>query len=254
MIRLGKATLLGVSLLGAAVLAASPALANGEHHGGGGGSWQGGWHGGFSGGYPGGWTYPVMPYQGVYTVNAPTMVVPQDGPHHSYPPQGYPMMPQADPEWQRMMERCSDAPHADNGVGGAVLGGIVGGVVGNRVVDGDRVLGTVAGAAVGAVAGAAIDKAEDRHAERDLREECDAWFAHSGAQQGYPGGYPGAGYGYPGYIMVPVMLPAQQKPCIETTTVTEEWVDVPVRQRTIPPRPAPRHDKRVKEKRVYTGS
>lgn len=249
MIRLGK-----TALLGAALIAASPALAKGGHHGGNGGGWHHGWQGGYSGGFPGGWSYPVMPYQGVYTVNAPTVVVPQDGPPAAYPYQPYPY--QADPEWQRMMERCHGKPRGDNGVGGAVIGGIVGGVVGNRVADGDRALGTVAGAAVGAVAGAAIDKAEDRDAERAWREECDAWFAHAGPAEGhgYLGGYPGAGYGYPGYIMVPVMLPAKQEPCVETTTVTEEWVDVPVRQRSIPRRPAPRKEKRVKEKRVYTGS
>jgi hypothetical protein len=121
-------------------------------------------------------------------------------------------------------------------------------VVGNRVADGDRTLGTVVGGAVGAVAGAAIDKAEDKGAERALREECDAWYAAHQPPQGYPGG----AYGYPGYVMVPVMLPAQQKPCVETTTVTEEWVDEPVRARSIPRR-APHRDKRVKEKRVYTG-
>lgn len=250
MIRLAKA-----ALLCAAALAATPAIA-GEGHGGGGtyhGGYQGGYHGGgYGGGFGGGWVYPVMPYQSVYTVSAPTVVVPQDAPPQGYPAQPYPMMHQPDPHWQEMMERCAQPPRADNGVGGALIGGLVGGVVGNRIADGDRALGTIAGAAVGAVAGAAIDKAEDKGAERALREECDAWFAQYGPPAGY-GGYPGAGYGYPGYIMVPVMLPAQQKPCVETTTVTEEWVDVPVRQRSAPRR-AVHRDKRVKEKRVYTGS
>ena len=53
--------------------------------------------------------------------------------------------------------------------------------------------------------------------------------------------------------MVPVMIQNQQKPCVETTTVTEEWVNVPVRRRAAHHRPVVR-DKRVKEKRVYTGS
>lgn len=248
--RLAKA-----ALLCAAVFVAAPALANEGHGGSSGGTYHGGYQGAWRGGFGGGWVYPVMAYQGVYTVSAPTVVVPQEAPP-SYPPQGYPqpypMMNQPDPHWQEMMERCAQPPRADNGVGGAVIGGLVGGVVGNRVADGDRAVGTVAGAAIGAVAGAAIDKAEDKGAERALREECDAFFAQYGPPPGY-GGYPGAGYGYPGYIMVPVMLPAQQKPCVETTTVTEEWVDVPVRQRSAPRR-AVHRDKRVKEKRVYTGS
>lgn len=246
--RLARAALASALLIGVS----APAFAGDGHHS----AYSGGWRGG----YGGNWYYPVMPYQGVYTVTVPTTVVQQDAPppQPAYPPQGY--YPAPDPEWQRMMDRCSEPPRADNGVGGAVIGGIVGGVVGNRVADGDRTLGTVVGGALGAVAGAAIDKAEDKGAEQRLREECDAWYASHQPPQGYPypggypyqGGYPAAAYGYPGYVMVPVMLPAQQKPCVETTTVTEEWVDEPVRTRTIPRR-APHRDKRVKEKRVYTG-
>lgn len=241
--------LVRLSLFAAATFAAtaSPAIAGGEHHGG------GHWSGGYRGGWGGGFYYPVMPYQGVYTVTAPTVVADQPVPPpqaypqpYPYAPQGYPQM---DPDWQRMVERCNQPVRHDDGTGGALIGGVVGGVIGNRVADGDRTLGTVAGAAIGAVAGAAIDKAEDKGAERTLREECDAFFA---ARQGPQGAYPGYGYGYPGYVMVPVMLP-RSEPCVETTTVTEEWVDVPVRQRAAPRRPAPRV-KRVKEKRVYTGS
>jgi len=239
-----------VSLLGALVLTAiaAPVQAHGDHHGGGvvyrGGGW-GGW---------GGVYYPVMPYQGVYTVAVPDQAPPPPPQYYPQPypqgyPQGYPMSP-PDPEWQRMAERCSVPPRADNGIGGALIGGAVGGVIGNRVAEGDRTLGTVAGAAVGAIAGAAIDKAEDKGREQALREECDAWFAAHGGGAGY--GYPGAGYGYPGYVMVPVMVQGQQEPCVETTTTTEEWV--PVRQRVIHRRPAPRATKRVKEKRVWTGS
>jgi hypothetical protein len=50
--------------------------------------------------------------------------------------------------------------------------------------------------------------------------------------------------------MVPVMLPPQ-KPCVEKTVVTETWVETK-RARVVPRRPVVR-DKRVKEKRVYTG-
>jgi hypothetical protein len=109
------------------------------------------------------------------------------------------------------------------------------------------VLGSVAGAAVGAIAGNVIDKSEDR----DLRRECDD-YARSVQAQGAPGyGAPG-GYAPYGYMMVPVMTGPQQ-PCVETTTVTERWVNVPVRRRVIHRRaPAPKVY-RVKDKRVYTG-
>lgn len=53
-------------------------------------------------------------------------------------------------------------------------------------------------------------------------------------------------------MMVPVML-TPQKPCVETTVVTEKWVDEPVRSRYIPRRAPAVKEKRVKEKRVYTG-
>lgn len=167
---------------------------------------------------------------------------------HAYP-QGY---PQPDPRWAEMNERCHKV-YGDRHVGGTLLGGVVGGVVGNRVAGkGDRVLGAVAGAAVGAVAGNMIDKGEDNA----LRRECDDYFA-----QAQPGGYPAPGYpgyGYPGgyapygYVMVPVMVPSQ-KPCVETTVVTEKWVDEPVRRRVAPRRAPAVKEKRVKEKRVYTG-
>lgn len=143
-----------------------------------------------------------------------------------------------------------DAPRRDNGLGGAAVGAVIGGVAGNRIAGkGDRVLGTAVGAVAGAVAGNVIDKAEDK----GLRRECDDYFA-SIQPQAYPG-TPSPGY-YPGYapygyVMVPVMLPPQ-KPCVEKTVVTETWVETK-RSRVIPPRPRIIKDKRVKEKRVYTG-
>lgn len=188
--------------------------------------------------------YAMPAWQGGYPAAMP-------GPQMPAPPM--------DPEYQRMLDRCR-VNNPDHHVGGALIGGVVGGVIGNRVASGDRVLGTVAGAAVGAVAGTAIDKAEDKALDR----ECDDFFRRYGPPQagGYPGGY-GAGYpgyagAYPGYapygyVMVPVMIQNQQKPCVETTTVTEEWVNVPIRRRAVRHRPIVR-DKRVKEKRVYIGS
>ncbi len=227
-----------------AALTASPALAKDRHppaHGG----WQG--HGQVYGqpygsGYgPGPVYYPPM-------IGAPwpttVMVQPVDGaPNYPGGPQGYQGYPQPDPRWSEMDQRCRKV-YGDKGLGGALLGGVIGGVVGNRVADGNRVLGTVAGAAVGAIAGTAIDKAEDR----DLRRECDD-YARS-VQQQSASGYPGYGGGYApyGYMMVPVMVPNQQ-PCTETTVVTERWVDTPVRHRSAPRR----KEKRIREKRVYTG-
>ena len=170
---------------------------------------------------------------------------PQGHPQQVYPPQAYPQQAypqQADPRWAEMEERCRKV-YGDRGIGGALIGGLVGGVLGNRIAgSGNRVLGSVAGAAVGAIAGNVIDKSEDR----DLRRECDD-YARSVQAQGMPGGY--APYGY---MMVPVIT-GPQKPCVETTTVTERWVDVPVRRRAIHRRaPAPKVY-RVKDKRVYTG-
>ncbi|MBB3859875.1 hypothetical protein GGQ88_001136 [Novosphingobium hassiacum] len=220
----------------AAALTAAPAFAKDRHppvHG----NWQGQSYGGYG---PGPVYYPPM-------VGAPwpttVMVQPVDGaPEYPGGPQGYQHYPQPDPRWSEMEERCRKV-YGDKGIGGALLGGVIGGVVGNRVAGGNRVLGTVAGAAVGAVAGTAIDKAEDR----DLRRECDDYARSVQYQPAY--GYPGAGgYAPYGYMMVPVMVPNQQ-PCTETTVVTERWVSEPVRHRSIPRR----KEKRIKEKRVYTG-
>lgn len=171
----------------------------------------------------------------------PTTVMAQP---YAYPPQAY---HQADPRWNEMEERCRKV-YGDKGIGGALLGGLVGGVLGNRIVDGNRALGTVAGAAVGAIAGSVIDKAEDR----DLRRECDDYARSIQAQGTYAPGYGPSGYAPYGYMMVPVMVSPQQ-PCVETTVVTERWVDEPVRRRSIPRRAPAVKDKRIKEKRVYTG-
>lgn len=190
------------------------------------GSWTGTWNGGWSGAQQG---YPAQGY-----------------------PAPYPTPQQAEPDahTREMLDRCERTGHRDS-TAGTVIGGVVGGVIGNRVVEGNRTLGTVGGAAVGALAGRAIDKAGDRALDRECEE-----FFRTYSPQGYgPGpGYPPPGYGYApyGYIMMPVMVQqAPQKPCVETRTTTVEYV--PIRHRYIPRRPVVR-DKRVKEKRVYTGS
>ncbi|MEO0031396.1 MAG: hypothetical protein RIS94_1154 [Pseudomonadota bacterium] len=227
-----------VILPACALIGAGPALAH-DHHEGGAmplqGVYQGTWQGGS-------WNGQWMP------------AAPAGSGTPYYPPQGYPA-PQgyAEPDThaREMLERCQSY-RRDNGVGGAVIGGVVGGVIGNRVASGNRTLGTVAGAAVGAVAGSAIDKAEDNGRDREC---ADFWRSYSAPMpQGGYGAYPGYGYGYPmGYVMVPVMIQqGPARPCVETRTVTYEYVTSP-RRRLIPPRARP-HDKRVKEKRVYTGS
>lgn len=222
----------------------SPALAGDRHQG---GQVSGAWQGGYSGGYHGGAAGPIY-YPPMIGAPYPTVVMAQpvvDAPPP--PPQGY--YPQPDPRWSEMNERCAKV-YGDRGVGGALLGGVIGGVAGNRIAGkGDRVLGTAVGAVAGAVAGNVIDKAEDK----GLRRECDDYFA-SVQPQAYPGtAYPGyyPGYAPYGYVMVPVML-SPQKPCVEKTVVTETWVETK-RSRVIPPRPRIIKEKRVKEKRVYTG-
>jgi len=229
-----------------ATLSAAPALANDRHHA----PMQGSYHGQ---GYGQGPVYypPMMGAPWPSTVMAQPYAYPQQGyPQQAYPDQAY---QQPDPRWEEMEVRCRKV-YGDKGIGGALIGGLVGGVIGNRVSGGNRTLGTVAGAAVGAIAGTVIDKSEDR----DLRRECDD-YARSVQAQGGPGhaGY-GPGYGAPGgyapygYMMVPVMMPPQQ-PCVETTVVTERWVDAPVRRRSIRHHAPAVKQKRVKEKRIYTG-
>lgn len=177
------------------------------------------------------YAYPQQPY--------PQQVYPQP----AYPQQAY---QQPDPRWAEMEERCRKV-YGDKGIGGALIGGLVGGVLGNRIAGGNRTLGTVAGAAVGAIAGTVIDKSEDR----ELRRECDD-YARSAQVQGAPVYGTQGGYAPNGYMMVPVMM-APQEPCVETTVVTERWVDAPVRRRSAPRRTPAMKVKRIKDKRVYTG-
>lgn len=233
-------------------VASSPAFA-GEHrqHGGAGVSYG-------SGPVGGPVYYPPMagpPYPTVVMTQPMNAAVPQQGyPQNwqAYPPvaqQGYPA---PDPRWTEMNERCAKV-YGDRHVGGTALGGVVGGVAGNRIAGkGNRVLGTVVGGVVGAIAGNMIDKGEDKN----LRRECDDYFASLPPQGAASVGYPGAYPGYPpapyGYMWVPVVS-GPQKPCVETTVVTEKWVSAPVRHRVIHKRPKVIRDKRVKEKRVYTG-
>jgi hypothetical protein len=252
----------------AAILAlgtAMPATAQSGGHGPGPlqtGTWQGSW---------------VSPTTYTYTwqgdgapQGAPQGTPPAPGSYYQAPQAPYGYTSQADPDYQRMLERCGKL-HTSTGATGGVIGGVVGGVIGNRVADGNRTLGTVVGAGVGAVAGVAVDKASNHARQR----ECDDYFAsHAQAQApaapgygygAYPQGYaqpsyapqPGyVPYGYAaptyGYTMVPV-APQPQQACVEKTVVTHRWVSAPVRRRVVYNRPVVIHDKRVRDKRVYTG-
>lgn len=239
--------LAGIALV-ASALAATPVQAK-DHHGGP-RHWQGQTYGHGQVFGQGPVFYPPM-------VGAPwpttVMVQPINGestyPQQAYPQQHYPQgYPSVDPRWNEMEARCRKV-YGDKGIGGALLGGLIGGVAGNRLAGGNRVLGSVAGAAVGAVVGTAIDKAEDK----ELRAECDDYarsVQQGGAYAPYPA-YGPQGYAPYGYVMVPVMIP-QSQPCEEKTVVTERWVTEPIRHRHVPRKPVYR-DKRVKEKRVYTG-
>lgn len=219
---------------------------------------QGNWQSGYPGAYQNSWQgqnpaqypapYPAAPYPGQYPA----------------PPPGYGPAPQAapdaDPRYREMVEKCQGVTTRRSGTTGAVVGGLLGGVVGNRVASGNRTVGTIAGAAVGAVAGGAIGKSIDKNRE----QECEAFFSSYAPPQGYgPSPYPGvfpyggpgyAPYGYPGYgyMMVPVPVITTQgccNPCTETRTTTVTYVRERVRKVYRPVR-----IKRVKEKRVYTGS
>jgi hypothetical protein len=133
---------------------------------------------------------------------------------------------------------------------GGLLGAITGGVIGNRVADSNRLAGTLIGAGVGGIAGLAIGTAIGAASERRRDDDCalylDRYMAGGYGGPAYPGhGYPG--YGYGGYALVPVMVAIPQRQVVRET-VTEEWVEEPVRRRSVarPAPAAPRGDKRIK--------
>ena len=248
--------------------------------------WQGGWVS------PTSYNYTWMGYDAPQTVRVPDNRAQYDRPDYdrrdydrrdsderyqddprqagaAYARTGY-----QDSHYQEMADRCQRLRPGGGGGGGALVGGAVGGLIGNRVASGDRLLGTVVGAGVGAIAGSAADRANHRARER----ECDEFFsryappAPAPVQPAYaPGGvyaqgpaypqtaaYPMPGYAPYGYMMVPVITQPQQ-PCVEKTVVTERWVEQPVRERVVYTRPKVVYrtvvlrDKRVPDKRVYTG-
>ena len=97
--------------------------------------------------------------------------------------------------------------------------------------------------------GTAIGAAGERRREDECALYLDRYTAEGYGYPGYGYGYPGYGYGYGGYALVPVLVAVPQRQVVRET-VTEEWVDVPVRSRSIPPRrhpaPAPRQTKPTK--------
>ena len=166
----------------------------------------------------------------------------------------------SDPRYREMVERCQNGSRRKTGIIGSLLGGVIGSVAGNRIASGNRTIGTivggVAGGAIGAIAGTAIDRTADRNRARECDEFFAAYAPQPNAGYGYPAGYPAAYPGY-GYMMVPVMMvpmpQQQQQPCTETRTETVTYVPVRGHHHHVTRRPA-YHVKRVKEKRVYTGS
>ena len=184
-----------------------------------------------------------------------------------YPPQAYPSAMPAGFDRDRWLADCHDRIRGVDardrgGVIGGLLGAIGGGVIGNRAWDHHGTAGTLLGAGVGGLAGLAIGSAIGAASERRHDDDCAyyldeymAGYPGVATNQGY-GAYPGygyAGYGYGGYALVPVLVAVPQRQVIRET-VTEEWVDEPVRARSIParrhhaaPAPAPQ-DKYIKQR------
>ncbi|TCJ41083.1 hypothetical protein [Parafrankia sp. BMG5.11] len=182
-----------------------------------------------------------------------------------YAPQPYPLPGYAHAapvgfDRDRWLDDCRDrirgvSRQERGGVIGGLLGAITGGVIGNRAWGAERLAGTLLGGGVGALAGLAVGSAIGAAGDRRADDEC-AWYLDRHMSQAYPGGYPGyAGYAHPGYgygpagyALVPVLVAVPQRRVVREI-VTEEWIDEPVRTRSIPPRrhhAAPAGDKRVK--------
>ena len=122
---------------------------------------------------------------------------------------------------------------------GAVIGGLLGaaagGLIGNRAWDSERLAGTLLGAGVGGLGGAAIGTAIGAAGDRRRQDDC-AWYLdrlmadYSG--YGYLPTGVGYGYAYPAVAYVPVPVWVPQRAVIRET-VTEEWVNEPVRARSM---------------------
>ena len=180
--------------------------------------------------------------------------------HGGPPPMGYrPVAPFDRDAWLAdCRERIRGVGREErSGVIGGLLGAAAGGVIGNRAWDSERLAGTLLGAGVGGLAGLAIGSAIGAAGDRRREDEC-AWHLDRYLAGGYPRhayGHPGyghafAGYGYPTVAYVPVLVAVPQRAVVRET-VTEEWIDVPVRSRShghgkVIRTHAPAPDKRVK--------
>lgn len=161
----------------------------------------------------------------------------------AYPAYSYPAAPAFDRG--RWLADCRDRIRGvDRTERGAVIGGLLGalagGVIGNRAWDSERTAGTLLGAGVGGLAGLAVGSAIGAASERGHRDDCAFYLdrymldRYGAGPQGHAGyGYPG--YGYGGYMLVPVLVAVPQRQVIRET-VTEEWIDAPVRSRSLPAR------------------
>jgi len=196
---------------------------------------------------------PGMPvYGGPQTYPYPVVAYPGAYPGSPYGP-GYAGAPFERDAWLAdCHDRIRGVRRKDRaGVIGGLLGAIAGGVAGNRIADGNRLAGTLIGGGVGGLAGIAIGNAIGAAGDRRRGDEC-AWQLDRYMAAGHPGygyGYPGYGYGY-GYTMVPVLVAVPQRQVVREY-VTEEYVDEPVRARTVTRswterRAAPAPDKRLK--------
>jgi hypothetical protein len=211
---------------------------------------------------------PPLPPMQAHATPAPPAYAPPPPPggyvagqtyYAPYPDYGYAPPPPAAFDRDAWLDDCRDRIRGVDrkdraGVIGGLLGAVAGGVIGNRAWDSKRLAGTLIGAGVGGLAGVAIGSAIGAASERRRDDECalylDRYMAGGYGGPAYPGygyGYPGAAYGYGGYALVPVLVAVPQRQVVRET-VTEEWVDEPVRRRSVarPHRPAPRADKPIK--------
>jgi hypothetical protein len=186
---------------------------------------------------------PMAPMSGPSAPVYHTYAMPAAYPDR-YPPQGYAQHMAADFDRDGWLADCRHRIRGIDrrdrgGVIGGLLGAIAGGVIGNRAWDRHRTAGTLLGAGVGGLAGLAIGSAVDaagRHHDDECAFYLDQYMSSYPGPQAHPGyayGYPA--YGYAGYTLVPVLIAVPQRQVIRET-VTEEWVEEPVRRRSLPAR------------------
>lgn len=172
--------------------------------------------------------------------------------HHGYSP--YPITFDRETWLEECRARTRDIDDDDKkgGIIGGLLGAIGGGIIGNRAWDSERLAGTVIGAGVGGLAGAVIGSALDGDDDYRMRYDCEAaldrymsggsYYPHRMASRSIPA----YGYGYApmvmayapayGYQQTMAMIESREEipqQVIVREYVTEEWVDVPTRERIV---------------------